>query len=64
MAQLKPDEWPADSEPTTAESECPASTLADHDDAAAQAEAAMRDRLEQSPPVDGSSANEPTPNNK
>jgi hypothetical protein len=52
MAQLKPDEWPADKEPTTTESETPAGTQADHDAAIESAEQALQDRLEQHPPVE------------
>jgi hypothetical protein len=52
MAQLKSDEWPADKEPTTTESEVPASSSAAHEEAANRAEAAMKDRLEQFPPVE------------
>jgi hypothetical protein len=52
MAQLKPDEWPSDAERTTTENEVPASTPAAHEAATERAEAVMRDRLDDHPPVD------------
>ena len=52
MAQLKPDEWPADQEPTTTEQEVPASTQDAHERATERAEAALKDRLDLNEPVD------------
>jgi len=52
MAQLKPDEWPADREPTTTEKEIPASTQEAHERATERAEAALKDRLDLHEPVD------------
>jgi hypothetical protein len=52
MAQLKPDEWPSDSEPTTPEREVPASTQEAHERATERAEDAMKDRLDTQRPVD------------
>jgi hypothetical protein len=52
MAQLKQDEWPADREPTTTETEVPASNGAAHDQATERAEAALRDRLDLHEPVE------------
>jgi hypothetical protein len=52
MAQLTPDEWPADQEPTTTEEEVPASSQAAHEDATKRAEAALKDRLDLHEPVE------------
>jgi hypothetical protein len=52
MAQLKPDEWPADREQTTTEKEVPASTQAAHDAATERAEEALKDRLSDNEPID------------
>jgi hypothetical protein len=52
MAQLKPDEWPADSEPTMPEREVPVSSPAAHEEATERAEAALKDRLDLNEPVD------------
>lgn len=53
MPQLKPDEWPADTEQTTTESEVPVSTKAAHDAATERAEEALKDRLSENAPIDG-----------
>ena len=52
MAQLTPDEWPADREPTTTEAEVPAVSQEAHDQASERAEAALKDRLELQAPVE------------
>jgi hypothetical protein len=60
MAQLKSDEWPTDKEPTTTETEVPAGTQSDHDAATERAQAVMRDRLDQFPPVEQEPDEKPT----
>ncbi len=52
MAQLKPDEWPADREPTTTEREVPASTQEEHEAATERAHQALKDRLDLHEPVE------------
>ena len=55
MAQLKQDEWPAELEPTTTETEVPATSPLEHDQATDRAHETMKDRLDQQEPLDRTS---------
>ena len=65
MAQLKPDEWPDESEPSTEEREVPASTQEAHERATERAHAALKDRLDFHEPVERKSPEtSPEPTNR